>query len=79
MVDKSKCLKWQTGFWYNFTLFPASADQSDVDFLTGWSTLLFQELILKLQAFWAERGCVIHQGYDVEVGAGTFNPATFFR
>jgi len=41
--------------------------------------LLFQELILKLQAFWAERGCVIHQGYDVEVGAGTFNPATFFR
>jgi len=41
--------------------------------------LLFQDLIIKLQSFWAERGCVIHQGYDLEVGAGTFNPATFFR
>jgi len=41
--------------------------------------ILFQDLILKLQSFWAERGCVIHQPYDIEVGAGTFNPATFFR
>jgi glycyl-tRNA synthetase alpha chain len=38
-----------------------------------------QDLILKLQAFWAEQGCVIQQPYDIEVGAGTFNPATFFR
>ncbi len=38
-----------------------------------------QDLILKLHAFWSERGCVIHQPYDIEVGAGTFNPATFFR
>jgi glycyl-tRNA synthetase alpha chain len=36
-------------------------------------------LILKLHDFWIEQGCVIHQPYDIEVGAGTFNPATFFR
>lgn len=39
----------------------------------------FQELILKLLAFWAEQGCVIQQPYDMETGAGTFNPATFLR
>ncbi|MGD2174827.1 MAG: glycine--tRNA ligase subunit alpha [Candidatus Brocadiaceae bacterium] len=38
-----------------------------------------QELILKLQDYWAEYGCVILQPYDVETGAGTFNPATFLR
>ncbi|HEX9702014.1 MAG TPA: glycine--tRNA ligase subunit alpha [Rhodospirillales bacterium] len=39
----------------------------------------FQSLILKLQAFWAGRGCVILQPYDMEVGAGTFHPATALR
>ena len=39
----------------------------------------FQELVLKLQAFFAERGCVIQQPYDVEVGAGTMAPETFLR
>ena len=39
----------------------------------------FQELILKLQQFWSTRGCLIVQPYDIEVGAGTFNPATFLR
>jgi glycyl-tRNA synthetase alpha chain len=39
----------------------------------------FQEIILKLQNFWAKRGCLIVQPYDVESGAGTFNPATFLR
>jgi glycyl-tRNA synthetase alpha chain len=38
-----------------------------------------QELILALQRFWNEQGCVIQQPYDIEVGAGTFNPATFLR
>ncbi|MBI4826037.1 MAG: glycine--tRNA ligase subunit alpha [Nitrospirae bacterium] len=38
-----------------------------------------QDLILKLQSFWSEQGCVMQQPYDTEVGAGTFNPATFFR
>ncbi len=41
--------------------------------------LNFQDLILKLQEFWAERGCVIMQPYDKEMGAGTFHPATFLR
>jgi glycyl-tRNA synthetase alpha chain len=39
----------------------------------------FQDLILRLQAFWAAEGCVILQPYDVEVGAGTFHPATTLR
>src|SRR5579859_3245899 len=39
----------------------------------------FQSLILRLQSFWAAQGCVILQPYDVEVGAGTFHPATTLR
>ncbi len=39
----------------------------------------FQGLILALQQFWANRGCVILQPLDMEVGAGTFHPATFLR
>ena len=39
----------------------------------------FQSLILTLQAFWARHGCVILQPYDMEVGAGTFHPATTLR
>jgi glycyl-tRNA synthetase len=39
----------------------------------------FQDLILALQAFWAERGCLIWQPYNQVVGAGTMNPATFLR
>jgi glycyl-tRNA synthetase alpha chain len=41
--------------------------------------MTFQEIILNLQEFWTKRGCVLVQPYDVEVGAGTFNPATFLR
>ncbi len=41
--------------------------------------MTFQELIFRLQQFWAKRGCVIQQPYDMEVGAGTFHPATFLR
>jgi len=43
------------------------------------NSLTFQELILRLQTFWAERGCVLQQPYDVEVGAGTMSPETFLR
>ena len=42
-------------------------------------TTSFQEIILRLQAFWAEQACVILQPYDLEVGAGTFHPATMLR
>ena len=46
---------------------------------SGPSTHSFQGLILELQRFWAEQGCVILQPYDMEVGAGTFHPATTLR
>jgi len=39
----------------------------------------FQDLILQLQGFWSRKGCVLQQPYDVEVGAGTMHPETFFR
>ncbi len=39
----------------------------------------FQDLILDLQRFWARRGCVLQQPYDIEVGAGTMHPETFLR
>jgi glycyl-tRNA synthetase alpha chain len=39
----------------------------------------YQELILRLQNFWADQGCVLQQPYDVEVGAGTMAPETFLR
>jgi glycyl-tRNA synthetase alpha chain len=39
----------------------------------------FQDLILKLHSFWARQGCVILQPYDMEMGAGTFHPATTLR
>ena len=42
-------------------------------------TLSFQEIILKLQAFWSRQGCLIVQPYDMEMGAGTFHPATTLR
>ena len=41
--------------------------------------MTFQELILALDKFWLDKGCLIQQPYDLEVGAGTFNPATFLR
>ena len=41
--------------------------------------LTFQELLFRLQKFWADRGCVLQQPYDVEVGAGTMSPDTFLR
>jgi len=42
-------------------------------------TLNLQQIILRLQDYWADYGCAVVQPYDVEVGAGTFNPATFLR
>ena len=47
---------------------------SDLD-----ATASFQNLILKLQSFWASKGCTLLQPFDMEMGAGTFPPATFLR
>jgi glycyl-tRNA synthetase alpha chain len=41
--------------------------------------MTFQDLLLAIQAYWAGRGCILQQPYDVEVGAGTMHPDTFFR
>jgi glycyl-tRNA synthetase alpha chain len=53
---------------------PSAAETGHID-----PRLSFQGLILTLQRYWAERGCVILQPYDMEVGAGTFHPATTLR
>ena len=39
----------------------------------------FQNIIMKLQNYWMDQGCVLMQPYDTEVGAGTFHPATVLR
>ncbi|MFQ5730278.1 MAG: glycine--tRNA ligase subunit alpha, partial [Waddliaceae bacterium] len=41
--------------------------------------ITFQELLRRLSLFWEKNDCIIHQGYDLEMGAGTLNPATFLR
>jgi glycyl-tRNA synthetase alpha chain len=41
--------------------------------------MTFQQLLFEIQRFWAERGCILQQPYDLEVGAGTMHPDTFFR
>ena len=47
--------------------------------MAGKSVPSFQDLILKLQVYWAAQGCVLLQPYDMEMGAGTFHPATILR
>ena len=42
-------------------------------------TVYFQDIIMNLQTYWAKQWCIIYQPYDMEKGAGTFNPATFLR
>jgi len=46
---------------------------------TRFQAIDFQSLVLRLQRYWADQGCVILQPYDVEMGAGTFHPATTLR
>ena len=41
--------------------------------------MYFQDVIMKLERFWAQKGCVVAQPYDMEVGAGTFHPTTLLR
>ncbi|MEM1403930.1 MAG: glycine--tRNA ligase subunit alpha [Pseudomonadota bacterium] len=52
---------------------------SESTLTAGQTAITFQDLILRLQKFWGEQGCVILQPLDMEVGAGTFHPATFLR
>ena len=62
---------------YNFAPFRRRSTSMDQQNPPAYRS--FQELILKLQQFWADRGCVLMQPYDKEMGAGTFHPATFLR
>jgi glycyl-tRNA synthetase alpha chain len=39
----------------------------------------FQDVIMSLEKFWAQKGCVVAQPYDMEVGAGTFHPTTLLK
>jgi len=52
---------------------------TEIDLHTKSTALTFQELLFRLQSFWAARGCILQQPYDVEVGAGTMAPETFLR
>ena len=56
-------------------------DQSGKDMVSKSKEkiLTFQDTILNLQKFWSKKGCVVLQPYDMEVGAGTFHPATTLR
>ncbi len=47
--------------------------------MTRAAPLSFQDLILTLQNYWSRQGCMILQPYDMEMGAGTFHPATVLR
>ena len=47
--------------------------------MTRAGAATFQELILRLTRYWGDRGCVVAQPYDMEMGAGTFHPLTFFK
>jgi glycyl-tRNA synthetase alpha chain len=58
--------------------FPPCRGRFTIPLLPG-GNVTFQELILALQNYWAKQGCIIQQPYDIEKGAGTFNPATFLR
>ncbi len=53
--------------------------QADISKSEDSKPLSFQDLILTLQNYWATKGCVVLQPYDMEVGAGTFHTATFLR
>ena len=58
---------------------PLNAALSESQAAVRTAPLTFQQLLFRLQGFWAERGCVLQQPYDVEVGAGTMSPDTFLR
>lgn len=60
-------------------LFPMSVSRSVSSHGSTPDVSTFQGLILALQQYWAEQGCVVLQPLDMEVGAGTFHPATFLR
>ncbi len=67
------------GFRYTLANFFRVDSQPFMSETTNNDVSTFQGLIQSLQSFWAEQGCVVMQPLDMEVGAGTFHPATFLR
>ena len=63
----------------NYGYFSLSSHSPSDTPTTTRNVATFQGLVLALQDYWSSRGCVILQPYDMEVGAGTFHPATFLR
>jgi glycyl-tRNA synthetase alpha chain len=60
-------------------LFPPGSQSTPGSRIARRLALNYQDMIAALQAYWAERDCVVMQPYHTELGAGTFNPATFLR
>ena len=58
---------------------PSGKDMASKNIINKLKFQTFQDTILNLQKFWSKHGCVILQPYDMEVGAGTFHPATTLR
>jgi glycyl-tRNA synthetase alpha chain len=56
-----------------------AAEKNFINIKGECAKMYFQDIILALNKFWGEQGCVIQQPYDMEKGAGTMNPATFLR
>ncbi len=69
-------LGYTTNIQFGSTLSPFSHEDF---YLSASPYLTFQNLILALQDYWSKQGCVLLQPFDMEVGAGTFHPATFLR
>lgn len=55
------------------------SEKDGITILLGGTLMKFQDIILTLNKFWGDQGCIIAQPYDMETGAGTNNPATFLR
>lgn len=70
-LDHAKTAEALAEFDFSFTLILADNYEA--------SRMYFQNIIFELSRYWAEQGCVIQQPYDMEVGAGTFHPATLLR
>jgi glycyl-tRNA synthetase alpha chain len=65
--------------WHHPAFIVRPTPQTRLENTTMAARTSFQDMILSLHAFWSEQGCVILQPYDIEMGAGTFHPATTLR
>src|SRR5262249_35301791 len=75
----SPAMAFEPGGCYQPAPMPRKAKSRASDSMSEAAPPCFQEIILRLQAYWAEQGCAILQPYDMEVGAGTLHPATTLR